>query len=196
MPDHAPSDLVRYVYLQHIDRFGEPEACWRYGDGTVKEGEEHFPSRIDVMIWRAGEEVNITTFSTIGMADKPMVDCDFRAELHFAVRGALTEEQERKVASFLANLATYPFYYKNHLDWWHTMRNPGTIPYYSAGMGLLFHPRFVEDGWDSIDYNGQEVRLLNAIPITQSERQLIREKGVNALLDEWSATGMDIFTVR
>lgn len=196
MPDNAPSELVRYVYLKHIDHYGEPDACWRYGDGTVVPGKEHLPARMDIMVWRSNEEVDINTFSTIGMCDRPMEGCNHRVEIHFAVRGRVTEEQERKICHFLANLATYPFHYKNHIDWWHTMRDPSTIPLYSEGMGLLFHPRFVENGWDLITYGTQQIRLLHAIPITQEERALVREKGMDALLDEWERTELDMFMVR
>ena len=142
-----PSDLVRAVYFEHIDYFGEPNHSIRFGDGTIREGEEHFPPLLDVMIWRADDSLDITTFSTIGMSERPMDGVEFRAELHFAVRqSSLTEADEHEIALFLANLATYPFQNRTNLDWWHSLRDPGRIPLFSDGMTILFHPRFVKEG--------------------------------------------------
>jgi len=84
-----PSDLVRAVYFEHVNHFGEPDHSIRFGDGTVRDGEEHFPPLMDVMIWRADESVDITTFSTIGMSERPMDGCDFRAYIYTAPRKPL-----------------------------------------------------------------------------------------------------------
>ena len=92
--DIEPSGLVRSVYFEHVDHFGEPDHSIRFGDGRQKSGEEHFPSFIDVMIWSPDSSVDIGTFSTIGMSDRPMIGVDHRAELHFAVRGAVAEKVE------------------------------------------------------------------------------------------------------
>lgn len=193
----APSDLVRAVYFDHVDHFGEPDHSIRFGDGSIREGQEHFPPLIDVMIWRPDESIDITTFSTIGMAERPMTDADYRAELHFAVRReSITEDEEHQIALFLANLATYPFHYGTRLDWWHSLRDPGSIPLFSEGMSVLFHPRFIEDGWDTVTHGEQEVRLLNVIPITPEERQLKQDSGIDALFDRWADENLDLFTPR
>lgn len=193
----APSDLVRKVYFEHVDHFGEPDNSIRFGDGTIREGEEHFPPVIDVMIWRPDDSVDVATFSTIGMSERPMPGADFRAELHFAVRRkSFTAEEEHQIALFLANLATYPFHYKTCLDWWHSLRDPGSIPLFSDGMSVLLHPSFVEDGWDTITHDEQEVRLLNVVPITSEERQLKNNSGIDALFDRWADIDIDLFAPR
>jgi hypothetical protein len=147
------------------------------------------------MIWRPNDSIDIGTFSTIGMAARPMVDADYRAELHFSVRRkSFTEAEEHQIALFLANLATYPFHYGTRLNWWHSLRDPGSIPLYSVGMSVLFHPRFVKDGWDTITHDQQKVRLLNVVPITQEERQLRSDSGLDALCDRWADLNIDLFT--
>jgi len=162
-----PSELVRAIYLDHLEHFGEPGASIRFGDGTVREGQEHFPPLIDVMIWRADESLDITTFATFGMAERPMDGAEHRAELHFAIRQTSLSEDD-----------------------------PGSIPLFSAGMSALLHPRFVEEGWDSTTVENQEVRYLNVVPITEAERQLKNETGLDALLDHWSDHAIDLFSPR
>ena len=193
----APSDLVRTVYFEHVDHFGDPNHSIRFEDDTKCEVGAQFPPIIDVMIWRPDDSIDIATFSTIGMSERPMGDANFRAELHFAIRReSLTEEEEYQIAIFLANLATYPFYYKTHLDWWHSLRDPGRIPFFSEGMAVLFHPRFVVDGWDTVTCDKQEVRLLNVVPITQEELQLKKDSGLDPLFDRWTEMNIDLFTPR
>ena len=193
----APSELVRAVYFEHVDHFGEPDRSIRFGDGTIRDGEEHFPPVIDVMIWRPDDDVDIGTFATIGMSERPMSGADHRVELHFAIRRkSFTEEEENRIARFLANMATYPFHYKTHLNWWHSLRDPGSIPLFSEGMSVLFHPRFVEDGWDTIIHNDQTVKILNVVPVTAEERSLKTESGMDVLLDHWAEISIDLFEPR
>ncbi len=35
----APSELVRAVYFDHVDHFGEPDHFIRFGDGQIHKGE-------------------------------------------------------------------------------------------------------------------------------------------------------------
>ena len=149
------------------------------------------------MIWRPDDSVSIGIFSTIGMSERAMDGVDYRAELHFGIRrGSFTEEEELSIAVFLANLAVYPFYHRTHLNWWHSLRDPGRIPLFSEGMSVLFHPRLARDGWDTVTHGGQEVRLLNVVPITPLERKLKNDSGIDALLDHLVATGIDPFVPR
>ena len=149
-----------------------------------------------IMIWRADEEVGITTFASVGMSSSSMDGCDHRAEIHFAVRAKLTEERERHAALWVANVAAYPFHHNTHLDWWHILRSPGAIPCFSPGMALIFHPRFVTDGWDTVPFGDTPIHILNAIPITQEERELVRLEGRSALLSKWAEQDMDLFSSR
>jgi hypothetical protein len=180
-----------------LDHFGEPDRSIRFGDGTIRDGEEHFPPVIDIMIWRPDDVVDIGTFSTIGMSERPMSGVDYRVELHFAIRWkSFTAEDENQIARFLANLATYPFHYKTHLNWWHSLSDPGSIPLFSKGMSVLFHPRFVEDGWDTITHKGQSVKILSVVPITAEERILKSESGIDGLCDHWAELNMDLLKPR
>ena len=193
----APSELVRAVYHGHVDHFGEPDHSIRFGDGTNREGEEHFPPLIDVMIWRPDDEVDIGTFSTIGMAERPLNDAEYRVELHFSIRGmTFSEEEEHQVALFLANLATYPFHFRTRIDWWHSLRDAGQIPLFSEGMSVPFHPSFDAHEWDTITHGEQVVRLLNVVPITPTERELKNTSGLDALFDHWSDREIDLFAPR
>lgn len=51
---------------------------------------------------------------------------------------------------------------------------------------IIFHARFVRDGWDTVRHEGVEVRRLQAIPITGDEAALVADsvgEGTNIFLD-------------
>jgi hypothetical protein len=77
------SPIIRQVYREHIEHFGEPDDSVVYEDHDAPHGR---PARIDIFVWRATAEIDITTFATIGMAAAPMSGADHRAELHFSIR--------------------------------------------------------------------------------------------------------------
>ncbi len=183
----APS-ILQQIYRDHLDHFGEPSHSIVFDDGKQRDG---FPDRVDVMVWDPDEECDITTFATIGMATLLMPRAKHRAELHFAIRRLLTGSERASVAKFMANLAMYPFQIGEAVDWWHTIANPGAIPLFTAAQCVLFHPRFIEDGWDNIQTDDGEVHLLNIIPITLEEKDL---RKIDAILE--SLEGTDIFTPR
>ena len=180
--------FLRDVYREHINRFGEPTDSIVFDDETPRAG---YPERIDILIWDADDDCDITTFATIGLSSLPMPKAPYRAELHFAVRRHLDAREKQQFAGFLANLAMYPFQTEEPLDWWHTLRDPGSIPLHHTASCILLHPRFVEDGWDTSMIGDQEVRILNAIPITQQEREL---RQINLIQD--ALGGLDIFEPR
>jgi Suppressor of fused protein (SUFU) len=182
--------IARAVYHAHVEHFGEPDESITYDD---PKGPPLEPSRIDVMIWRADAETDITTFATIGMCTEPMAGAAHRAELHFAVRRHLGGAELRSCSRFLANLATYPFHYRTHLDWWHRMRHPGEVPLFPSARAVLFHPRFVPDGWDTVETEHGLVKLLNAVPLNEEEARL---KQVSAILDAWAEKEVDVFRPR
>lgn len=165
----AASQILQDVYGAHVDHFGEPNDSWVFDDGKRS---DIYPNRIDVLVWGATTDCDITTFSTIGMSDREMLGAEHRAELHFAVRLTLPEEDRVAIARFLANLAMYPFQIGSFLDWWHIIADPGKIPLYSCAHCVLLHPRFVQSGWDTIQTAEGEVHILNVIPITREERAL------------------------
>lgn len=190
------SPIVKAIYKEHIHYFGEPSNSIRFGSEKSIEKEEYIPGLMDVFIWQSDEKTDVTTFSTIGMSDKPMINADFRAELHFAIRGYLSEDEISKVAKFLANVAVYPFIENIYLDWLHILSDPDLIPCFSKATSILFHPAFVKNGWDTIKTNNITVKLLNIVPITEEERLLIKKNGIHKLFDSFVKNKIDIFARR
>lgn len=186
----AASPIARHVYLEHLEYFGEPDESIVYEDGNAPAA---YPERIDIFVWKASADIPITTFSTVGMATRPMVGTKHRAELHFSVRAHLEQKAIAEGSKFLANLAMHPFVHGTHLDWWHKVREPGNIPLYSKAMSALFHPKFVETGWDVMEFDSTQIKILNVVPITPDE-YAIRE--VSKLQDHWAAIDIDLFVPR
>lgn len=184
----SASNILQEVYQAHIDHFGEPDDSWTFDDGKES---AIYPNRIDVFIWSATAECDITTFSTIGMSDRKMSGAAHRAELHLGLRLKTEKEDDALIARFLANLAMYPFQIGSFIDWWHTVSKPGKIPFHTSADCVLFHPRFVSEGWDSIATSSGEVRILNVIPITKKEKDL---KSRALIADALS--GIDVFSPR
>ena len=181
--------IAREVYRAYVEHFGEPDESIVYDD---PKGPPLDPSRIDVMIWVAAE-CNVTTFATIGMCTQPMEGAAHRAELHFGVRRRLDEGELRSCSLFLANLATYPFHYRTHLDWWHRLQNPGEVPLFPSARAVLFHPRFGPDGWDTIETEEGLVKLLSVVPLNEEEARM---KQISAILDRWAEERLDFFVPR
>lgn len=135
--------IVKQVYREHIENFGEPDDAIVYEDHDAS---HRRPARIDIFVWRASAEGDITPFSTIGMAASPMSGAGHRAELHFSIRGRLDSAAIGTTSKFLANVAMYPFLNDTFFDWWHKIRDPGKIPLFTSATAVLFHPRFVKTG--------------------------------------------------
>ncbi len=162
--------ILKKLYDEHLEHFGEPDESIVFD--APPPPDDSFPSRMDVFIWRANEDCDVTTFATIGMASRPMHGAQHRVELHFGIRDSLSPAYEKKVAAFMANLALYPFFHQTRFGWWHRLREPGVIPMFPSCTSLFFHPRFVADGWDTVVFESTEIKLLNIIPITQAEYEL------------------------
>jgi len=190
-----PSEIVKKVYREHIEKFGEPTRSLRY-DKKEPYDSNAYPPFIDVMIWSPEEDLNMTTFATIGMSDMPMKGADYRIELHMSVEGELDEETAANITIFLANLAQYPFINSTYFDWWHTVPNAGEIPGYKTTHSLLLHPAFVENGWDLICTDYGHVKIINVIPITKEEQLMSKEKGINFLLDYLEENEVSYFARR
>ncbi len=191
----TPSEIVKNVYREHIEKFGEPAQSFRYDNQSSDNGIS-YPQFVDVMIWVPDEDVNMTTFATIGMSDKAMKGVDYRVELHLAVEGALDENTTGKLTIFLANLSLYPFMNSTYFDWWHTVPNAGNIPGFPSTQSLLLHPAFVKDGWDLICTDLGHIKIINIVPITKEEQQMSKEKGINALLDYLDENEISYFARR
>ena len=190
------SQIVKSVYREYINRFGEPDSSVRFGDGEPVKGKEHLPSFIDVFIWKSNEKVDINTFSTIGMSDKDMNGANFRSELHFSIRGHLTDVEIAKINTFLANISVYPFIQDTYFDWFHLLSNPGQIPCFDKATSILFHPAFIENGWNMIENEEKLVKILNVVPITEDERQIMKDKGFSSLAEHFAKDNIDVFQRR
>src|SRR5262245_24913790 len=115
------SPIIKQVYREHIEHFGEPDDSIVYEDPDAPDG---WPTRIDIFVWRASDNIDVTTFATIGMAASPMSGADHRAELHFSIRSRVDSTIIGKTSKFLANLAIHPFLNATSFDWWHKVRDP------------------------------------------------------------------------
>ena len=190
-----PSTLVKAVYHEHIARFGEPAQSIRYQDPPL-DASIAVPAFVDVMVWPADEELNITTFATIGMCDLEMPQSGQRAELHFSLEGDADPQTTAEITRFLANLALYPFINHSHLDWWHVIPNAGHIPHFAGMHSLLLHPSFVEGGWDHLCDLSQPIKILNVVPITANELAQYRVGGIDGLLQDFERHDTNLFAPR
>ncbi len=184
------SPIARHVYQVHLKYFGEPDQSIIFENDNAPAAH---PSRIDILVWKASAEIPITTFSTIGMATRPMVGANHRAELHFSIRRSLDRTEIAETSKFLANLAMHPFTAATYFDWWHKVRDPGVIPLYTQAASVLFHPKFVETGWDVVEFEPTQIRILNVVPITTSEYEM---QLISGLQDHWAEIGIDLFEPR
>ena len=189
-PGTEPSELMRHVFEQHVKHYGDPDLRFEFHQGTSK-----IFNRLDVFAWEPTNQIPMTTFSTAGMADLALNGTSHRCEIHWTIRGRLTEKEESACAQFLAALAEYPFLKDTPLDHWHIISRVA-IPAFSKCSHILFHPTFVKDGWDKIQFNGQIIKILNLVPITSEENQLAVSAGVNTLLDHLFSSKTDIFSDR
>jgi hypothetical protein len=187
--------LTRLVSKEHILRFGEPDLALAYDESKALPATIPALKHLLVMCWRPTQEVDITTFATIGMSARPVPGASYRLELHFSLRGRIADDVERSVTRFLANLANYPWDHERALDWWHVLRNPGRIPAFPNCSSVLLHPRFTPEGWDHLHHENEVVRLLNVVPITEAERERAAA-ATRDLLQDWEKDDIDIFVDR
>jgi hypothetical protein len=148
------------------------------------------------MAWAADDECDVTVLQTLGMSDHAMPGTGERVELHMAVRAPLTEPQRNALAQFLANMSLYPFDHGCALDWWHTLAKPGPIPHFPGCAHVLLHPRFTEEGFDTIDDEDGLVKVLYVVPITAHERHLLIDHGRTAFVDHLVEHEIDLFADR
>jgi Suppressor of fused protein (SUFU) len=190
----SASPIARHVYRETLDHFGEPDAMITFDDPPPPD--ESWPPRIDVLIWFDDDEVDITTFATVGMCDRPLEKVDHRCEIHMAIRRPATELDLNSVAGFCANLATYPFANQTYFEWAQTIRRPGSIPYFPNCTALLLHPAFVEEGWDSLEFEGLEIRIMYVVPISNREVEYRDANGPHSIFDHFADHEIDVFVDR
>jgi hypothetical protein len=189
-----PPAVVRRVYAEHIERFGEPHRAVMFDESTRREDAPPGPDVL-VMVWRPERGCPMSTFATIGMSARAMPGSKLRAEVHLSVRGKVTAEVEKGITTLLANLAGYPWDHGHVLDWWHTLSNVGEIPGFPKCCAILLHPRFTEEAWDHVKQGREVVKILNAVPITANELAVAR-RDLRALLGRWEEDEIDVFADR
>jgi hypothetical protein len=186
--------IVSHVYQETLARFGEPDAVITFDDPPPPD--DRWPARIDVLVWKDDAELDITTFATVDMCDRPMAHVEHRCEIHISVRRSADSMDLNSVACFCANLAVYPFANDTFFDWAQTINNPGRILYFPNCTGILLHPAFVEDGWDSLEFGGLKIHIMNAVPVSRQELDYRRENGPFSIFDFFVENETDLFTDR
>jgi hypothetical protein len=193
MTTAEPSKLLRHVFSEHTEYYGDPDMHYPL-DAAIVHGEPII-DRLDIFVWHPNDENPMTTFSTVGMSDKSMHGCDHRSEIHLSVRGNLSEKAESAVSAYLANLAVFPFLNHTFFDYWHVVPHL-RLPHFSRCSWGLFHPALTKNGWDTIGFGDLKIKLLNLIPITTEENEMAKSSGVNKLLDHLYDNHKDIFSDR
>lgn len=187
---YDPSPLLRQVFSEHVLRYGDPDMLYHFG-------EDGDPSvRLDVYVWQVKPDIPVTTFSTLGMSDRAMTGCEHRCELHWTIRDKMEDHEEADAAAFLANLATFPFLKGTYFDFWHVLPMLPTLPSFPSCSAGLFHPSFVDGGWDALSAGITTVKILNFVPLTAEECHEARTMGVNALLSRLQTERVDLFVDR
>ena len=190
----SPSNLTKHIYLDALDHFGESDESFSFEDPPPPGS--NWPKRIDVFAWKPQIDLNMYSFSTIGMSDVPQGDKKLRTELHFAIRDNSLDINLKRVAVFMANLASYPFMNNLYLDWGHTILSPGIIPYFEKCSSVMFFPAFVKSVWDTTRFDDMEIHYLNIVPLTMNEISHKNKNGPNSLYDYFDENNIDIFQDR
>ncbi|MBF5045712.1 MULTISPECIES: suppressor of fused domain protein [Myxococcaceae] len=189
-----PSRLVKQVFREQTERYGDTGHALTFDSSTLH-GFTALESVL-VRVWPADAEVDVTTFMTTGMSERTMPGSTLRAELHLGVRGSVDPETTERVCRFLAGLAQEPWRSLRALDWGQVVENAGRIPAFPHCSSVLLHPRFSSEGWDTFETTEQPVKLLFVVPIPESERRIVQERGLEALHAYWEQRGVDVLADR
>lgn len=157
-------------------------------------------SRLDVLVYRPTSTTDMTSFASIGMAEKEMPVAPGpggggRAELYFRRRGPLPRSDEYAIAVRLANLAIHPFVTGQQLNWGHIIGFGDDFPTFPGCRAVFLAGPLSAGGLDYVRTSGGAVRVINVVPITEAERERGRSLPpldfARALLEQ-----VDIFTER
>jgi hypothetical protein len=176
--------ILREIHDQLVAREGEP-------DGSIgfENGPPGAPERVDVFVWEAQDVDDVTLLQNVGMDAVPM-EGDRRCELRWVIRGILEETDVSTCATFLANVALYPFLRHTYFDWWQTLRQP--VPLFKSSAACWFHPPFAGGGLEGFETSVGYVRLLHLVPLTEAEAAM----STRELREHFERSGIDIFTPR
>lgn len=194
--ENRPTPKMLALYHVLCREFGgEPEDLWVFDPAELDD-----PPPVllltHVAVWPADENCDVTTFHTLGMSERLMTGADYFAELHWAIRASLTEDQRLRVAQRLADLAAYPFEHDLKLGWWEVIRQAGPLPQFDGCRHILLHPRLADEGFDEIEHPDGTIKVLYVVPITPLERHLILSHGSRDLVNHWAEDGTDVLRDR
>ncbi|MFC8236353.1 suppressor of fused domain protein [Streptomyces sp. NBC_01724] len=160
--------IVRDVFHRLQEELGEEDAgiTFENGPGPL--------DRIDVMVHRAADSSDVTVFTTVGMSVESMPSRDGRtggrAELRLFRRGHVEPQDEGLIAMCLANLAAYPWTLGRALGWGEVIAFPDDVPTFPGCRRAFLAGPWTDEQTDSIQTSTEAVRVVNVVPISESER--------------------------
>ncbi|MGP3974900.1 suppressor of fused domain protein [Streptomyces sp. 8N114] len=176
--------ILRDVFHALRDEWGEER------DGITF---DHGPpplERLDVMLYDPTGPDGATAFATIGMSahampprpeptgTRPEPAGAFagpadgaRAELRLFRRGPVAPADEQRLAVRLANLAAYPWTRGEPLGWGEIVSFPDEIPTFPGCRSVFLAGPWTAGQRATIETGTAPVRILNAVPISEAERQ-------------------------
>jgi len=182
---------MKALYHHFCEKWGEPEYLIWFDPKQASR--ECALEKIHIGVWPADEDCEVNSFVTFGMAEREMgnLGSGNRAELQFAVRGRFTGDEIHKGAQFLANVVEYPFANNLVLDWWHSLRAAGDMPFFPDIQKVLFRPPFSESACSDAEYQGEIIKFLFLVPLTEVESTIITSQGPDAYEDYMVAHNFD-----
>lgn len=180
------------MYQELIRRFGEPSGSRTFND--ARSSDHTWPQRIDVLHWADEEDLDINTFATVGMCDRPMMHAEHRCEIHLSIRGRFEDLDIPKTSAFCANLAAYPYANETFFDWTQVVLSPGEIPHFPNCCCVMLHPAFYEDGWDAMEFEGVKIQIMNLVPLTPNEMADRKKYGPFSIYDYFREHETDLFS--
>lgn len=185
-----PTARMRNIYRHYADKWGDSEHLIWFDPSRASKA-TRLP-RFHVAVWIADDDVDVTTFVTMGVSDVELQSCDrSRIEFHWAVRGHLSADEVHLGAQYLANLAEYAFDHERCLDWWHQLKNPGAIPLFPQATALLLRPPFADDDDGDLCFDGDHVRTLFVVPLNDEQAHLLSRDGPEAYVHHLERNQLD-----
>jgi suppressor of fused protein SUFU len=166
----AAPTVLREVFTAYRTQLGEED------DGFVFEDDRAPITRVDVFVYRPRSAAGTTTFATIGMAAREMPAAPGpggggRAELHLVRRGRLARTDEGAIAARLADLAIHPFVAGEQLNWGHMIGFDQDFPTFPGCRAVFLAGPLTDHGMDYVRTSSGDVRIVNVVPITDTERR-------------------------
>lgn len=164
-------------------------------DGSKTSRPSAFAS-MDIAIWRAERDADVSILNTMGMSEKRMPGANYLAELNLGCRQVLSQSDERQLATLLANITEYAFANNLKLDWWERLAHPLVIPVFSNCTKILFAPSFAEPEFSWLETQEEPVKLLYVVPITERENHILAAHGVESFREYLHEEAVDLFSPR